>query len=190
MASTERLKYSKTLSCRIIRDTAGIPDTWCIPCHSEYSTMYTGPGRNYPNDVRRTGYILILSADLGMTLMCYKDYPALGNRSAFYPYSSVGKTFTFIWRHPGRWFELTSSISFYRSACAYVPKNTYPCRRPGNNRVQGASHRNRMPQRRISVVGVWKIVLDVPTGQPTVAKPVLIVKYLYLLGYKFGGKKE
>ena len=25
----------------------------------------------------------------------YKDYPGLGNRSIFYPYSSVGNTFTF-----------------------------------------------------------------------------------------------
>ena len=37
----------------------------------------------------------------------------------------------------------------------------------------GASHRNRIlvPKRLITVGGVWKIVHDVPTGQPTVAKP-------------------
>ena len=27
---------------------------------------------------------------------CFKDYPRLGNRSIFYPYSSVGNTFTLI----------------------------------------------------------------------------------------------
>ena len=30
-----------------------------------------------------------------MIWYCYKDFPGLGDRSVFYPYSSVGNTFTF-----------------------------------------------------------------------------------------------
>ena len=29
---------------------------------------------------------------------CYKDCPGLGNRSIFYPYRSVGNTFTLLYR--------------------------------------------------------------------------------------------
>ena len=46
------------------------------------------------------------------------------------------------------------------------------CRLP-SKRVPGASHRNRIPQRRITVGEVWKIVHDVHKGQPTVAEPLI-----------------
>ena len=42
---------------------------------------------------------------------CYKDYLGLGNRSIFYPYSSVGNTFTFdVVQVTGS--NLTSNVSF------------------------------------------------------------------------------
>ena len=50
---------------------------------------------------------------------CYKAYPGLGNRSIFYPGSSVGSTITFgIVEDTSS--DPTSNISFQRIACACV----------------------------------------------------------------------
>ena len=51
--------------------------------------------------------------------LCYKAYPGLGNRSIFYPGSSVGSTITFgIVEDTSS--DPTSNISFQRVACACV----------------------------------------------------------------------
>ena len=56
--------------------------------------------------------------------VCYKDYPGLGNRSIVYPYSSVGKTFTYnvVLRHG---FKSHFERFFCKSACACVLKQIY-----------------------------------------------------------------
>ena len=56
---------------------------------------------------------------------CYKDYLGLGNRSIFYPYSSVGATFTFdVVQVTGS--NLTSNVSFTETLARAHLKNTFP----------------------------------------------------------------
>ena len=70
------------------------------------------------------------------------------------------------------WYSLEHdmSVCYFRKNRMETRYNA--CRLPGK-RVPGASHLNRIPQRLIAVGGVWKIVHDIPTGQPTVAEPLI-----------------
>ena len=55
---------------------------------------------------------------------CCKDYIGLGNRSVFYPYSSVGNTFTFdVAQVTGS--NLTSNVSVTETLARAHLKNTY-----------------------------------------------------------------
>ena len=56
---------------------------------------------------------------------CYKDYPGLGNRSVFYPYSSVGNTLTFDVVQVTD-SNLTSKVSFTETlARAHLKKHIF-----------------------------------------------------------------
>ena len=85
---------------------------------------------------------------------------------------------TYIKAPPLSPLEHDMSVCWFRKNRTETRHNT-ACQQPGK-RVPGASHRNRIPQRRITVGGVWAIVHDVPPGQPTVAKP--LINYVASLG--------
>ena len=72
-------------------------------------------------------------------IKCYKDYPGLGNRSVFYPCSSVGNSITFdVVQVTGRTSLLTSNVSFTETLPrAHLKKHTHLPGSPGNetNRV-------------------------------------------------------